>query len=101
MLIPLVGCFSIILATDFPVHILSSTIVPVCILIWGKNSAPRDELIGSLAVCITESTATISLIMKNISLKISSEEALILYGNNKPFNFHLMPGISQPLRGFL
>ena len=94
MLIPLVGCFSIILVRDFPVHILSSTIVPVYILIWGKNSAPQDEVVSSLAVCITESTPSISLIMKNISLKTSSEEALILCGNNKLFNLHLRPGFS-------
>ena len=94
MLIPLVGCFSIILVRDFPVHILSSTIVPVYILIWGKNSAPQDEVVSSLAVCITESTPSISLIMKNISLETSSEEALILCGNSKLFNLHLSPGSS-------
>ena len=96
MLIPLVGCFSIILVRDFPVHILSSTIVPVYILIssGGKNSAPRDEVASSLTVCITDSTPRISLIMKNISLKTSSEEALILCGNNKLFNLHLRPGFS-------
>ena len=42
VLIPLVGCFNSIMVTHFPVYILSNTIVSVCILIWGKNSAPWD-----------------------------------------------------------
>ena len=73
----------------------------VCILIWGKNSAPCDEAVNSLGACITESTSRVSPIMKNISLKIFSEEALILCGNNKPFSLRLKPGMSQPLMGVM
>ena len=40
MLIPFAGCFNIIMVTDVPVYVLPNTIVPVFILIWGKNSAP-------------------------------------------------------------
>ena len=48
MLIPFVRCFNIIMVTDFPVNILSNTIVSIYILIWGKNSAPWDEVVNSL-----------------------------------------------------
>ena len=74
------------MVTDFAVYILPNTIVSVCILIWGKNSAPLDEGFNSLSACITESTSRASPIMKNNSLKISNEEALILCGNNKSFS---------------
>ena len=51
-----------------------------------ENSAPLDEVVNSLGACITESTLRVSPILKNISLKTSSEEALILCGNNKAFS---------------
>ena len=101
VLIPFVGCFDIIIVTDFPVYILSNTILPVCILIWDKNVAPWDEVVISLGACITESTPRVSPIMKNISLKISSEEAPILCGNNKPFSRRLKPGTSQSMMGVM
>ena len=56
-------------------------------------------MVSSLGACITESTPRVSPIMKNISVKISSEEALILCGNNKPVSFHHKYGTSQPLMG--
>ena len=89
------------MVTDFPVCILSYTIVPVCILICGKNSAPGDEVINSLGACIRLCTSRVSPIMKNIGLKISSEEALILCGNNKHFSLYLKPGTSLPLMGVM
>ena len=89
------------MVTDFPVYIFSNTIVSVCILIWGKYSAPWDEVVNSLGACITESTPRVSPIMKNISLEIFGEESLILCGNNKPFSLRLKPGTSQPLMGVM
>ena len=94
MLMPFVRCFNIIMVTDFPVYILSNAIASVCILIWGKNSAPWDEAVNILGACITESTPKVCPIMKNISLKISREKALILCGNNKPFALSFKPGTS-------
>ena len=78
------------MVTDFPVYILTNTIVSLCILIWCKNSAPRGEVLNSLGVYITESTPRVSPIMKNISLKISSEVALILCSNNKTFSLRCL-----------
>ena len=40
-------------------------------------------------------------IMKNISLKISSEKVLTLCGNNELFSLCLKPGTSQPLMGVM
>ena len=97
MLIPFARYFNIIMVTDFPVHILTITILFVCILIWGENSAPRYVVINGLGACITESTPRVCHIMKNISLKISSEEALILCSDSKPFSLHLKIGTFEPL----
>ena len=83
MLIPLVGCFIIIMAISFPVYVLSNAIAFVCIVIWGENCAPRDGVVSSPGACIAKSTLRVCPMMKNISLKISSEEALILCDNNK------------------
>ena len=58
-------------------------------------------MVNSLGDCIAESTPRVSFIMKNISLKISCEEALILCGNNKTFSLLLKPGTSQPLKGVM
>ena len=58
------------MVTDFPGYILSNTIVSVCILIWGKSSAPRDKVVNSLGACIIEIIPSVSPIMKNIRLKI-------------------------------
>ena len=90
-LIPFVGFFNI-MVTDFPVCILSSTIVSVCILIWGKNSAPGDEVVNSLGACLTEPSPRVRPIMKNINLKISCEEALIMCSDNKLFMLRHKPG---------
>ena len=79
------------MVTDFPVYVLSNTIVSVCILIWGKNSAPCDEVVSGLGACITEPTPRVCPIMKNISLEISS----------KPISLRLKPGTSQPLMGVM
>ena len=73
----------------------------ICILIRGKNSAPCDEVVNRLGACIAESTSRVSPIMKNISLKISSEEALILCSNSKRFSLRLKPSTSQPLMGVM
>ena len=78
MVIPFVGGFSIIKVTNFPVYILSSLIVSVCILIWDNNSASWDEMVNSLGACITKPTPRVCPIMKNISQKISCEEALTI-----------------------
>ena len=51
-------------------------------------------MVNSLGAYITESTPRVSPIMKNTSLKIFSEEALILCGNNKPFSLRLKLGTS-------
>ena len=100
MLIPSAGCFNIIMVTDVPAYVLVNTIVPVFILLWGKNSAPCDEVVNSLGACIAESTPRENIknpIRKNISLNISGEEALILCSSNKPFSLRLKPGTSQLL----
>ena len=78
MLTPVVRCFNIIMVTDFQLYILSNKILSVCILIWGKKSAPWDEMVNSLGACIAESTPRVSHITKNISLKTSSEGNRIL-----------------------
>ena len=69
------------MVTDVPVYVLPNTIVPVFILIWGKNSAPWDEVVNSLSACIAESTPRENMkntIRQNISLNISGEDTLIL-----------------------
>ena len=101
MLIPFIGCFNTMVVTDFSVHILSNAILSICVVIWVKNSEPWDEVVNSLGVCITESTSRISPITKNISLKISSEDTLILHNNNKLFSLCLKPSTSQPLMGVM
>ena len=83
MLIPFVGCLIIIMAINFPVHVLSNTIAFVCLVIWGENCAPWDGVVNGPGACVAKFTLSVCPIMKNISLKISSEEALILYDNNK------------------
>ena len=92
MLIPSTGCFNIIMVTDVPAYVLPNTIVPVFILIWGKNSAPWDEVVNILVACVAESTPRENMknpIRKNISLNISREKDLILCSSNKPFSLHL------------
>ena len=69
------------MVTDVPVYVLPNTIVPVFILIWGKISAPWDEVVNSLSACIAESTPRENMkntIRQNISLNISGEDPLIL-----------------------
>ena len=58
-------------------------------------------MVNSFGACIAESTSRVGPIMKNISLKISSEEALILCSNNKPLNPRLKPSTSHPLMGVM
>ena len=58
------------MVTDFPVYILSNTIVSVCILIWGLNSEPWDKVVNCFGACIAEFTPRVSPIMENIIPKI-------------------------------
>ena len=88
MLLPFVGCFNIIMVTDFPLYLLSNTIVYL-------HTHLGQGVVNSLGACITEPTTRVCRIVKNISLKIFSEGALILCGNIKPFGLYLKRGTSQ------
>ena len=100
MLIALVGCFSIKMATEFPVHILTNTIVSVCILIWGKKFVSS---FGSIVLVIVLQNLHLgsALLWRILAKKNSSEEVLILCGNNKPLSVCLKPGTSEPLMGVI
>ena len=89
------------MVTDFSVHVLSKAIVSVCILIWDRNSAPWYEVANNISACITEYKPRFYPIMKNISLKISSEKTQILCGDIKPSSLRLKPSISHPLMGLM
>ena len=61
------------------------------ILFWGKNSALHPEIrwLIILVLVLQYLHFRVHSIMQDISLKISSEEALILCGDNKPFSLCL------------
>ena len=90
------------MVTDFTVYILSNTCV--CLFAYSFEAiivhpAIRSSIISMLVLqnLLLGSTP----MMKDIVLKISSKEALILCGNNKPFSLCLKPGTSQSLRGVM
>ena len=61
------------------------------ILFWGKNSALHPEIRWSIILVLVLQYLHFSVcsIMYDVSLDISSEEALILCGDNKPFSLCL------------
>ena len=58
-------------------------------------------MVNSLGAYVTGSAPRVIPIMKNISLKISSEGVLILFGNNISFSLRLKSGTSQSLMGVM
>ena len=85
MFIPFVGCFNIIMARDFPVHILSDTVVPICILIRGNNSATWERW-SIVSVLVLQNLQIGSApLWKMLAWKF----LVIICGNNKPFSLCL------------